>query len=1047
MCALLNPERFPAINRPLRREEVAPAPVAESAELRERRAFYTRLGKPELAEKYGIFEIPAGMSVKDLQDVGSELKYTLYSPSAQAGYEQQTAQFAEAKGASEKFWLGQYPTFHKYAGKYAPVEVPQGMKIKSVTETGEGLTVTFFSPEAEEQAHASRYFWSTQGYPQFAGKYAPVEVPAGAHIEGVAETPQGLQVTFSSLEMEAQQRTSQAFYQSIGYPQFGGKYAPFTPMAGREIESVQEVGGTLQIKYALTPQEQYLQQNWQGIAIIGMLRGMGQQVVEYNRAVAEASVSPLPVKKWERPANVVQQRPETTWTMPVEPSTVFIPTPTGGFLRSDYEVAKVERTVLPSGVVGQQYTFQPKNWQQIEQLASETQAFKSALESGEISGAEYNTAIYASYLRGQEFNSVLIPKGQIVSRTKEGAVVVEPLMIKASGSVFGVFEPEVAGYGVHGEAIPFIKVEGAPKGLSYAETRALTGMALVTSVATPINLPLRAGLFVAGAGGAGVGVAESFKYVTTGEHLTSHEVVASFAMGEFAGVGLMRLNAGVIQPRVERSLSESYAKTLEGSELWKPTVREQILMKLTGAKPQAQFLQTRAMELLGESYKQQAELNEAVLMSKPMPEGIEGRTALQAWTPTAKEAEIMRLVGVQPKVPATSINVARVTGGERLGFTGLQRQIIAEDIFDFSIAPKTSMQLYTVAPPQAEKVTTLAGYSRLPLYFGLGKELVGFKEYFAGETTVEKPVEPYVKEPLSFEYPRMYYGGGKYVSYVPLAPSKPIVGGGGMKPLWESVGAKVSGAPEFSVSPILQTVTAKEVGMVVGGAPVLTTQAVKPVSPFVRFVGAPYYPQTGVEEAEEVFLSYPEAGLPTPALLVKQETRISQVTKPSLTAIFPELTGAPVGLGQAPRLVTETATKDLLKVGAAPSTALLLRETQVTAPFTGVGLSDLVKQRERQGLMPALLVGQGLEEFGVVSPKLESFMEQGRVLDVPAGAGGLGMVGLPFYPEGVKVKEAGYGLPSSLRFAGVRSRKRVYPILTGKEVLGLAPKKKKGGKR
>ena len=39
-------------------------------------------------------------------------------------------------------------------------------------------------------------FWKAMGYPQYGGKYAPVAIPQNAKITQIAETPQGLNVAY-----------------------------------------------------------------------------------------------------------------------------------------------------------------------------------------------------------------------------------------------------------------------------------------------------------------------------------------------------------------------------------------------------------------------------------------------------------------------------------------------------------------------------------------------------------------------------------------------------------------------------------------------------------------------------------------------------------------------------------------------------------------------------------------------------------------------------------------------------------------------------------
>jgi hypothetical protein len=58
-------------------------------------------------------------------------------------------------------------------------------------------------------AAQSRAFYGALGYPEYAGRYAPFVTPEGYHVENIVETPDGLQVTFRS-EPSAQQPVAYA---------------------------------------------------------------------------------------------------------------------------------------------------------------------------------------------------------------------------------------------------------------------------------------------------------------------------------------------------------------------------------------------------------------------------------------------------------------------------------------------------------------------------------------------------------------------------------------------------------------------------------------------------------------------------------------------------------------------------------------------------------------------------------------------------------------------------------------------------------------------
>ena len=65
--------------------------------------------------------------------------------------------------------------------------------------TGQISTVIYPRQEQQvsQESQESRQFWTEQGYPQYGGRYAPVEVPEGYRISRVVETETGLRVTFT----------------------------------------------------------------------------------------------------------------------------------------------------------------------------------------------------------------------------------------------------------------------------------------------------------------------------------------------------------------------------------------------------------------------------------------------------------------------------------------------------------------------------------------------------------------------------------------------------------------------------------------------------------------------------------------------------------------------------------------------------------------------------------------------------------------------------------------------------------------------------------
>ena len=219
-----------------------------SGQIGESHRFYREIGYSQYAGRYAPFEIPEGHEVRGITEGPEGLNITFVDPVA----EQQAKSQAMA---SDMFYKG--IGFGQYAGKYAPFKIPKGYKVKNITEGPSGLNIEFYDPVAEQQAKSqamvSDMFYKSIGFGQFGGKYAPFEVPKGLKVKNITEGPTGLNIEFYDPEFEASQAASHAFFSSIGYSQFAGKYAPFEVPAGHTVHSITESESGLNITF-LGPQ-------------------------------------------------------------------------------------------------------------------------------------------------------------------------------------------------------------------------------------------------------------------------------------------------------------------------------------------------------------------------------------------------------------------------------------------------------------------------------------------------------------------------------------------------------------------------------------------------------------------------------------------------------------------------------------------------------------------------------------------------------------------------------------------------------------------------
>ncbi|MEM4501151.1 MAG: hypothetical protein QW512_03365, partial [Thermofilaceae archaeon] len=194
--------------------------------------------------------------------------------------------------------------YPQYAGKYAPIELPEGAKITKIEETAEGLKIEYMTKEQlealkqlEKQMEESKEFWTKLGYPEYAGKYAPIELPEGAKITRVKETEEGLHIEymtrerpniyaqlsetdiahgsvygkylFPELQMMYPQHIqnivkdqttleTKLTWTALGYPQYEGKYMVPALPEGAKITRVEETAEGLKIEYMTKEQLEQL---------------------------------------------------------------------------------------------------------------------------------------------------------------------------------------------------------------------------------------------------------------------------------------------------------------------------------------------------------------------------------------------------------------------------------------------------------------------------------------------------------------------------------------------------------------------------------------------------------------------------------------------------------------------------------------------------------------------------------------------------------------------------------------------------------------------
>jgi len=348
-------------------------------------------------------------------------------------------------------------------------------------------------PQLSVEQQDSQRFWTAQGYPQYAGRYKAVDLQ-GRQIESVAETPEGLKITFKVQEQPVLPRTRgiQSVMQSV-LARSGSYLAALPP--------------TTEAPQAKEPSD------WQK-------RGIAPSYPEsrfIHSDTAPSSLGPEPetYKSW-----IPQGRPESRYLIRNEPPTIadvtLVKTPPSVRVEVLNRIFQ-EQLGKPLGVQG---------------------AVSFEEMSKRLVGIQESLVIQEYHQKGYE----------LVGRT-ETELLFQPAEknVFVSTSLFGpkmLWVSETTGE--HFEQVtPTLRVK-LEQGLTPSphELSAMTGLSLVSAAALPIAIPKLA-VFAT----VGMGVGEAVKYGTTGEYLTVEEIINAASVGEL--VGLFAMN--VTMPKIIKS--------------------------------------------------------------------------------------------------------------------------------------------------------------------------------------------------------------------------------------------------------------------------------------------------------------------------------------------------------------------------------------------------------------------------------------------------------------------------------------------------------------
>lgn len=406
----------------------------------------------------------------------------------------------------------------------------------------------------------------------------------------------------------------------------------------------------------------------------------------------------------------------------------------------------------------------------------------------------------------------------------------------------------------------------------------------------------------------------------------------------------------------------------------------------------AHYVRGRTQAAIDASYDRQIRYNEAVLSGK-----VKGVT--EVWSPTWSQKAAMRLTRVAPSTRfAQQVNVARVPSGNvPFNMAAFQRVGAADELFDFGFVPKSAMATENIPAPM--QTTTPSRFALHPVMFSW-KEFKGdlkgdlataelnaeLKQRAIDRGIPESQLAYDYRGELGFEKSplKMEYAQGKTVRYAWEGPYQQAPSTrAGMRPLWESIGAKTPKSTTFTQALIEAKPTAKT-----GISSATSTAGMPPYSAtsetLLRSVYSPSmwqgtpYPgaRSSLAMEETLFLSYPASGLAHPMKL-----------------------GEALSFGAIAGLLP----KQLSRVGARQDLAAMQTPLQIQTPL--LDMPTITETTTTTTLTPDY----------PTSPKTSTI----RV------------------PSGFKFEGPGFDVAPFIRRQRTRGRKRTYPILTGKEVLKL----------
>lgn len=593
---------------------------AEAASFRESVAFYQNLGYPQYAGKYEPFEVPKGTTVISVKEVGSSLDVKFFDTETlrhivalnPAGISTKEQAVASYEAQQKKFW--------------------QKIVALNPKESKEQIISTLQALEAKQKIkrQESIDFYTGLGYPQYGGKYDPLKIPNNAADIVLTETPEGLtasyKIPYTPITEQSRYgfaiQTSADFFRSIGYPQYAGKYLGFKTPEGYKIKNITETDKGLNVEL------------------------IGSEVAEQGQAFDVSQLSPI------------EQEYLRVVSGGGAPIRSHLGPPSG--------YTSLPTSTIPTiiGTVPKQITREPRGAEYTGGVEKQFIGVGLAPEGYRVVSVE---TVKTGPLGSEIMGISPMSKGEIVT--------LEPISVKSTGSLFGpsrqFFDP-VTGrltdkttgqVTVTRKTDPLYAV--AAHEPSIAESKALFGAQLVTAVALPVAI-MKLAPFAIG----GVAVAETAKYVMSGEHLTAPEALSAASLGLIVGSTTMALAPKIqakLQPVAQKFLTQKYLET------GKVGFSEKALAKITGIKvPAKNYIISGGDSSTWTLAREEATINRALI-----PKGQEPvkSVSVQAWAkgtqwtkPTGVSSSLNRYLGsgqvvslktLQAQAPQTAVTVLK----------------------------------------------------------------------------------------------------------------------------------------------------------------------------------------------------------------------------------------------------------------------------------------------------------------------------------------------------------------------------------------------------